>query len=176
MQSAVSWRAHTPSTLDRAPSAAGYARGGAMSPETTWNSYARAPSRSTSRGATLASANVSAAPSPAIYSGPSVSYGSAGGFGGQSRPLVARQGSRGAADRPSALPYTQGRDSVAPHTIAASHASQEQAAQGASGLRRGPTIIRHADGGAFSDAVPDGDGADELHLPPAYDDIYCAPT
>lgn len=43
-----------------------------------------------------------------------------------------------------------------------------------SGLQRGPTIIRHADAGAFADAVPDD--RSEVHLPPAYGDIYGPPA
>lgn len=45
---------------------------------------------------------------------------------------------------------------------------------GASGLQRGPTIIRHADAGAFADAVPENSA--EVHLPPAYGDIYGPPA
>jgi hypothetical protein len=86
------------------------------------------------------------APSP--VAGPSTAYGPS--YQTPPRALVSRQGSR-SDDRPSALPYA-GKEAEA-------------------GLKRGPTIIRHADGGAFDDAVPADEGG-EVHLPPAYDEIY----
>lgn len=77
-----------------------------------------------------------------------------------------RSTSRSAADRPTALPYANANDNPQ-----ASPASPHRPS-----LRRGPTIIRHADAGiAFEDAVPDGEENGELHLPPAYGDIYGPP-
>ncbi|BEJ18037.1 hypothetical protein CspHIS471_0703140 [Cutaneotrichosporon sp. HIS471] len=101
------------------------------------------PSRSTSRGAAF-----TPVPTPTTYTPqrPATAYAGPS----YSRPLVTRQASR-SDDRPSALPY-------------AGNAKEEP------GLQRGRTIIRHADAGAFEDAVPDDQG--EVHLPPAYDEIY----
>lgn len=109
----------------------------------------------------------SAAPSPSAYHG-----------------AVARSASRSAADRPTALPYASAHPSPSATfgrttPIAAHPQSPTTPTQARPGgdLRRGPTIIRHADAGiAFEDAVPDGEGDEELHLPPAYGDIYGPPA
>ncbi|GMK60061.1 hypothetical protein CspeluHIS016_0902780 [Cutaneotrichosporon spelunceum] len=135
------WSSGVPTPFDHTPSTAR-----ALSPETTF----APPSRSTSRGAAFnpvpTASTFTSGPSSSAYPVPSAAYAAGPSYG--TRPLVTRHGSR-SDDRPSALPYA---DNEAP------------------GLTRGPTIIRHADGGAFNDAIPNEQG--EVHLPPAYDEIY----
>jgi hypothetical protein len=103
-----------------------------------------------------------------------------GSFATQTRPLV--------VPRPAAsadLPYSTTTPGPAPGdpavlaavaATAATSPAQTQGGDAGSGLTRETTIVRHADGGAFDDAVPDGDTQNgTLHLPPAYGDIYGPP-
>ncbi|WOO80994.1 uncharacterized protein LOC62_03G004523 [Vanrija pseudolonga] len=105
----------------------------------------------------------SAASSPATYTGGSAVRPLVQGF---VRPMPVAAVNANQLDRPSALPYTAGSSPEPSPTAPTSGSS----------LSRGMTIIRHADAGvAFQDAVPPHDDDEELHLPPAYGDIYGEP-
>jgi len=94
-----------------------------------------------------------------------------GSFATQTRPLV--------ASRTADLPYSTIEPGPAPGdpavlaAVAGATTTTSPVEQGAS-LSRGQTIVRHADAGAFEDAVPEAEGG-ELHLPPAYGDIFGPP-
>lgn len=105
----------------------------------------------------------SASSSPATYTGNSAVRPLVQGF---VRPMPVAAVNANQLDRPSALPYTAGPSPEPSPTAPTSGAS----------LSRGMTIIRHADAGvAFQDAVPPHEDDAELHLPPAYGDIYGEP-
>ncbi|KAL1410886.1 hypothetical protein Q8F55_001829 [Vanrija albida] len=117
----------------------------------------------TPRAHTPRSGLVSAASSPAAYTGASAVRPLVQSF---VRPMPVAAVNANQLDRPSALPYAAGTGAGA----------EPQSPPTGASLSRGMTIVRHADAGvAFQDAVPDNDDDDELHLPPAYGDIYGEP-
>lgn len=111
-------------------------------------------------------------PNSPFYEGPQPSSGPSHAQGYQQirSPISPTEGTHGASSMGtmSARPLTS---PISPTTPGGYTSTQEGTG---SGLQRGPTIIRHADAGAFADAVPDNEA--EVHLPPAYGDIYGPPA
>lgn len=114
-------------------------------------------------------------PSDGLDHGRSVVSPAPGSYATSTRPLVAPR--TAATDLPysTSAPGPQPEDPAVRAAVAnVATATPAQTSAPSSGMTRRPTIVRHADAGAFADAVPADE--EELHLPPAYGDIYGPPA